>query len=85
MIAATVDFACVCVPQASDICNGVQLECAQCLRCVDACAGIIQSLKRSSDLIKHASPSTLGAQKPRVLWPRACSFGQFFERRSRKT
>lgn len=64
-------------PTGIDIRDGLQLECIQCLRCVDACNSVMTSLKRPKDLISWGSPTTSAAKsqkhassailKPRLL------------------
>jgi polyferredoxin len=61
-------------PTGIDIRNGLQLECIQCMRCVDACDSIMANLKRPIGLIKVISQSDLRGQervafyrRPRVL------------------
>jgi cytochrome c oxidase accessory protein FixG len=46
-------------PTGIDIRNGLQLECIQCSRCVDACDLVMTNLKRPTGLIRHASQATL--------------------------
>lgn len=45
-------------PTGIDIRNGLQLECIQCLRCVDACNSIMTSLGRKPELISYTSTGT---------------------------
>lgn len=52
-------------PTGIDIKNGLQLECIQCFRCVDACHQIMLSLKRPVGLI--SLKSTMGSKKNRFL------------------
>ena len=46
-------------PTGIDIRNGPQLECIQCLRCADACNGIMKNLKREEGLIRLASAAEI--------------------------
>ncbi len=48
-------------PTGIDIRNGLQLECIQCLRCADACDGIMTTLKRPLGLIRMASADELSS------------------------
>jgi len=58
-------------PTGIDIRKGLQMECIMCERCVDACAGIMASLKRQPNLIGLSAPAKLGwwrsLTRPRVL------------------
>ncbi len=56
-------------PTGIDIRNGLQLECIQCERCMDACDSIMTNVKRPTGLIKVASSAAL-ANKERSLWKR---------------
>jgi cytochrome c oxidase accessory protein FixG len=46
-------------PTGIDIRNGLQLECIQCERCIDACDSVMLNLKRDPKLITIASPNSL--------------------------
>jgi cytochrome c oxidase accessory protein FixG len=61
-------------PTGIDIRDGLQLECIQCERCVDACDSIMENLKRPKGLILIASQADLAGavtipfyRRPRVL------------------
>lgn len=60
-------------PTGIDIRNGLQLECIQCERCVDACNSIMTNIKRPQDLIRIDSPAAAAGSKtpwwrrPRVI------------------
>jgi cytochrome c oxidase accessory protein FixG len=56
-------------PTGIDIRNGLQLECIQCERCVDACDSIMLNLKREPKLITIASVNELN-HKHTPLWLR---------------
>ena len=46
-------------PTGIDIRNGLQLECIQCSRCVDACNMVMKNLGRAPGLIREASSRTV--------------------------
>lgn len=57
-------------PTGIDIRNGLQLECIQCYRCVDACNIIMASLKRPPNLIASLSQDELEGQKRSYFKPK---------------
>ena len=58
-------------PTGIDIRNGLQLECIQCERCIDACQSIMTNLGRDPGLIRIASTQELsGVQTSRWKRPR---------------
>lgn len=57
-------------PTGIDIRNGLQLECIACERCVDACEGVMSSLKRPLGLIRISSANELEGQTLAPIWKR---------------
>ncbi len=54
-------------PTGIDIRNGLQLECIQCERCIDACDSIMTNLKRPKGLIRIASNAELAGKARSIL------------------
>jgi cytochrome c oxidase accessory protein FixG len=52
-------------PTGIDIRDGLQLECIQCYRCVDACNMVMGTLERAPNLIKNASILELAGERPK--------------------
>lgn len=57
-------------PTGIDIREGLQLECIQCSRCVDACNLIMSNLNRKPGLIREVSASELETQSVMSYWQR---------------
>lgn len=57
-------------PTGIDIRNGLQLECIQCERCVDACESVMINLKRPVGLIRITPPHTIEGEKQLPFWRR---------------
>ncbi|MFW7379889.1 MAG: cytochrome c oxidase accessory protein CcoG [Oligoflexus sp.] len=56
-------------PTGIDIRDGLQLECIQCMRCVDACDQVMTNIKRPKGLIRVSSEAAMsGKQKEGMRW-----------------
>jgi len=67
---------CVVVcPTGCDIRKGNQMECIQCMACIDACDDVMVRLKRPPGLIRFSSENAIEGKDVRVLRPRVLAYG----------
>ena len=65
----------VVCPTGIDIRKGVQMECIQCMACVDACNSIMNKLHRPEGLIRLTSLNAVEGKKTKWLRPRVLAYG----------
>lgn len=62
-------------PTGIDIRKGVQMECIQCMACIDACNDVMGKLHRPEGLIRLTSLEALDGKKTRFVRPRVLAYG----------
>lgn len=66
---------CVAVcPTGIDIRRGTQLECVQCMACIDACDDIMGKLGRERGLIRFSTENAIAGQPTRIWRPRVIAY-----------
>lgn len=66
---------CVVVcPTGIDIRRGNQMECVQCMACIDACDDVMSRLDRKPGLIRFSSENAIDGKNSRVLRPRVMGY-----------
>ena len=68
----------ICVqvcPVGIDIRNGLQYECIACGACIDACAPVMDKVKKPRGLIRYATANSLEGKPTRLLRPRVLIYG----------
>lgn len=67
---------CVVVcPTGIDIRKGVQMECINCMACIDACDSVMDKLGRPRGLVRFTSEKALATGKVRLVRPRVVAYG----------
>jgi len=61
-------------PTGIDIRRGTQLECVQCMACIDACDGIMDKLERPRGLIRFSTENAIASKPTKVLRPRVIAY-----------
>lgn len=62
-------------PTGIDIRNGSQMECVQCMACIDACDDVMERLHRPLGLIRFTSENGLERRPTRIVRPRVIAYG----------
>jgi len=57
-------------PTGIDIRNGLQMECIHCAQCIDACNQVMQTIGKSSGLIRYSTQDALAGKPTRMIRPR---------------
>ncbi|MCB9552635.1 MAG: hypothetical protein H6705_12300 [Myxococcales bacterium] len=67
---------CVVVcPTGIDIRKGVQMECINCMACIDACDSVMDKLGRPRGLVRFTSEKALATGEVRLVRPRVVAYG----------
>lgn len=61
-------------PTGIDIRRGTQLECVQCMACIDACDDIMDKLGRKRGLIRFSTENAVAGQPTRIWRPRVIAY-----------
>lgn len=61
-------------PTGIDIRRGTQLECVQCMACIDACDDIMGKLGRDPGLIRFSTENAIAGQPTKILRPRVIAY-----------
>lgn len=61
-------------PTGIDIRRGTQLECVQCMACIDACDDIMGKLGRKPGLIRFSTENAIAGQPTRIWRPRVIAY-----------
>jgi cytochrome c oxidase accessory protein FixG len=65
-------------PTGADIRKGIQMECTQCMACIDACDSIMDKLGRDRGLIRLGSQNTIEGKPTRLVRPRVIAYALGF-------
>ena len=61
-------------PTGIDIRRGTQLECVQCMACIDACDDVMGKLGRKPGLIRFSTENAIAGQPTRIWRPRVIAY-----------
>jgi cytochrome c oxidase accessory protein FixG len=64
----------VVCPTGIDIRRGTQLECVQCMACIDACDDIMDKLERPRGLIRFSTENAIAGKPTRIWRPRVVAY-----------
>lgn len=64
----------VVCPTGADIRKGTQMECIQCMACIDACDDVMSRLERKPGLIRFSSERAIEGKPTRTLRPRVVGY-----------